>query len=541
MPSKTQRLKPILVSFIAVVVALLLTLGLVTLYSLQRIDQTTHYEQDVTNVLVENMTDVRYHVVQIQQFLTDVSATGEADSYKDAEEHYQAVLKNLPVIARLDPQLAGQVGGMQQSIEQFYNVGKRMAKAYVDGGREAGNVLMKEKNTGFDDRADALTKQVEALYKQIQKEDDDAYAAMNQTALELRNLILGLVAVLVIVVALGGVLLYRRVFGVLGGEPVLAMEVANRIASGDLSQRIPLPASGNDSLLHSLASMQQQLRNITSNIRNLSGQLDSSADSMSNSAHNLHQSSSVQNESARSMSVSVEEVLQSIQQLGNQSQDVGGEAAGAGQMVNDCEKLIHTTATDISRIAERISHAASAIDDLNKQTDAIASITRTIHDIADQTNLLALNAAIEAARAGEMGRGFAVVADEVRKLAERTGVATVEISGQIDTIRQSMTGVVDVMQSSVDASNHGVEQTHSARAAISGIRQNTDQIVEHIQGISLALREQQTAMGDMAQRIEVIASMTEANQVTVEATASASDQLNSHAKALNAAIGVFRS
>jgi methyl-accepting chemotaxis protein len=103
-----------------------------------------------------------------------------------------------------------------------------------------------------------------------------------------------------------------------------------------------------------------------------------------------------------------------------------------------------------------------------------------------------------------------------------------------------MGGVVGVMQGSVDASNHGVEQTHKAREAISGIRQNTDQIAQHIQGISMALHEQQSAMGDMAQRIEVVASMTESNQATVEASAAASDQLNSHAKALNAAVGVFR-
>jgi len=350
---------------------------------------------------------------------------------------------------------------------------------------------------------------------------------------------LGLATLLVIIVATGGVLLYRRVFGILGGEPSVAMQVAQRIANGDLGQQIPLSSSGQGSLLHCLADMQQQLRNITGNIRNLSVELEGSADNMSIAAHGLFKSTQTQGESTRSMSVSVEQVLQSISQLGSQSQDVGREAAGAGQMVSDCENLIHATSNDIGHIAERIGNAAGAIDELNKQTDAIASITRTIHDIADQTNLLALNAAIEAARAGEMGRGFAVVADEVRKLAERTGVATVEISGQIDTIRQGMSSVVSVMQSTVDASHHGVEQTRHASDAISGIRQNTDQIVEHIQGISLALREQQASMGDMAQRIEVIANMTEANQATVEASANSSDQLNSHAKALNAAVSVF--
>jgi methyl-accepting chemotaxis protein len=62
-----------------------------------------------------------------------------------------------------------------------------MAKAYVDGGREAGNVLMKEKGSGFDDRAETLTRQVEALNAEIQQRDSSAYAAMNQTAADLRT------------------------------------------------------------------------------------------------------------------------------------------------------------------------------------------------------------------------------------------------------------------------------------------------------------------------------------------------------------------
>ena len=356
----------------------------------------------------------------------------------------------------------------------------------------------------------------------------------------MQTLLLAVSLTLVAVVAAGGVLVYRRVFGMLGGEPADAMAVANRIAEGDLGQPVPASAGADDSLMAALAAMQSQLRGITGNIRGLAAELDSSAGAVAGSAHDLQKSSMVQAESTRAMSASVEEVLQSIEQLGSQSHDVGHEARSAGRMVGDCEALITTTAEDISSIAERIGDAAQAIDKLNQQTDAIASITRTIHDIADQTNLLALNAAIEAARAGEMGRGFAVVADEVRKLAERTGVATVEISSQIDTIRQGMSDVVGVMQGSVDASRHGVSQTEAARESIVGIRRNTDQIVEHIEGVSLALSEQQAAMRDMAQKIEVIASMTEANQATVDASAAAADQMDSHAEALNGAVSVFR-
>jgi hypothetical protein len=161
------------------------------------------------------------------------------------------------------------------------------------------------------------------------------------------------------------------------------------------------------------------------------------------------------------------------------------EAVHAGTTIGANVTAIERISANLGGMSER-THATSAkVGSLNERTGEIGGIVKLIKGIADQTNLLALNAAIEAARAGEQGRGFAVVADEVRKLAERTVLATNEISDVVGSIQVEAQELKSMIELSPKEMSEFAHDSDEAKRSMQGLMELTRHMTNTIGAGSL--------------------------------------------------------
>ena len=142
--------------------------------------------------------------------------------------------------------------------------------------------------------------------------------------------------------------------------------------------------------------------------------------------------------------------------------------------------VVQETVEVMRQLAVQMEAAVEGIAALDKQSQVIGTIIKSISSIADQTNLLALNAAIEAARAGEQGRGFAVVADEVRQLASRTSAATEEIVSVVLKNQKLAEEAVQVIEHGKRQTQQGLELSAQAGAVIVEIQDGAQKVVSAV-------------------------------------------------------------
>ena len=94
-------------------------------------------------------------------------------------------------------------------------------------------------------------------------------------------------------------------------------------------------------------------------------------------------------------------------------------------------EVIQKKVADILEVLEEAIENSKSVEQVNKLTKDIVSISST-------TNLIALNASIEAMRAGKAGKGFSAVALEIKSLANSCS----ETAGRIQEVNQVVTNAV---------------------------------------------------------------------------------------------------
>ena len=204
--------------------------------------------------------ELQFHTVQIQQYLTDVSATSDRDGFGDAQTHYKAANEVLDNIAKDVPELSGQAHEIRGKLDVFYETGKAMAATYIAKGQAAGNVAMKLPETGFDDRSLALVSAVDKITSQLDTRDQ-ALQIQSNNKLKQLGVIVGIVnAVATFLLFLIIFRLGRQLVRAVGGEPMDAVNVAKEISEGNLDSIIKLKNGDASSLLFTMNNMQKELK-----------------------------------------------------------------------------------------------------------------------------------------------------------------------------------------------------------------------------------------------------------------------------------------
>jgi methyl-accepting chemotaxis protein len=255
-----------------------------------------------------------------------------------------------------------------------------------------------------------------------------------------------------------------------------AMEVIDKIAEGDLTQKIALPSKDEIGMLaQSVDVMRRKMGEAVSGSVTTSQTLSAAA---------------------AEQAASLEETSSSLEEMASMTKSNAENTKKANGLMAGAKNTIDKANASMNQLTVSMREIAGASEETQK-------IVKTIDEISFQTNLLALNAAVEAARAGEAGAGFAVVAEEVRNLALRAAEAAKNTSAL-------MTDIVGKIRT-------GEKLVHETNRDFVEMSTSSNTIVELMGGIAAASREQ-------SQGIEQInTAIQEMNRVTQQTAASAEE------------------
>jgi methyl-accepting chemotaxis protein len=322
------------------------------------------------------------------------------------------------------------------------------------------------------------------------------------------------------------------------------IEIANKVISGDLSQRVQGETSNEN-----IKALKDIINNMISNLeekiakdinviikvlnefssQNFTGRIDDKGQishNLNNLANTITEILSENKSNGLTLQKSSDILVENVNILNRNSNESAASLEETAAAIEQITGNIRSNSENIKKMSifaseltnsanegEKLANATnSAMDEINTQVSNINEAITVIDQIAFQTNILSLNAAVEAATAGEAGRGFAVVAAEVRNLAARSAEAANEI--------KSLVGNANIK------ANEGKKIADSMIKGYSSLNDNISKTSDLIETVTTASKEQLTGIEQINDAVNQLDQKTQQNVSVANFTNDAASQIS---------------
>lgn len=319
----------IITSVLVLISGAMITSSQLTTEEVRRLVQQFEEREQPFQAGAENF---KIHVIQVQQWLTDISATRGLDGLNDglmlAAEHAGKARHLIDELSQLDPGNDPFYSEMEKSFESYYAAGETMARHYIDQGPAGGNPMM----ASFDQHAAVMTAVIDRLTTKAREQERATMQQLKQETSKLANLILALS--LLFTTSMLGALFY----GIKQLKPLANLQLlALSMADNDLSRDIPQTKGTNEiaQLINTFRQMQESLRD--------------SVQLISDNADKVNRQTSEIRDLA---TASRDNIL-------NQQPEVEHAALAVKQM----NETVHEISRNTTATAEAARHASEEVDD----------------------------------------------------------------------------------------------------------------------------------------------------------------------------------
>ena len=273
--------------------------------------------------------------------------------------------------AALSSQLEEAQAGMRRYREVLVEVAalfeqKQSLRQQVDQQSQAMDSIM----TGLMDTQQRLAR------------DDQQRAFIQIAVLTVLALVVGLFA---------SVLISRQITGPLA----LTVELARRIAKGDLT--VQAKSSRKDELgdlQNAMQDMAQSLNTLVQGIGNGVTHISTSAEKLSAMSEQTSAGVRQQKVEVDQVATAMHEMASTVQEVARNTTDASAAATLADQQACHGSAVVKQATVQISELSVAIEELGAAMNVLSQDSEQIGKVIDVIKAVAEQTNLLALNAAI---------------------------------------------------------------------------------------------------------------------------------------------------